>query len=69
MKQPFSLDGKRVLITGGGTGIGPGIAMAMQDAGASVVLTGRRIDVLEQAVAYLAGKAVYEQGEVSDLAS
>jgi len=69
MKQPFSLDGKRVLITGGGTGIGLGIAMAMQDAGASVVLTGRRIDVLEQAVAYLAGKAVYEQGDVSDLAS
>ncbi len=69
MKQPFSLNGKRVLITGGGTGIGLGIAMAMQDAGASVVLTGRRIDVLEQAVAYLNGNAIYEQGDVSDLAS
>jgi len=69
MNQPFSLNGKRVLVTGGGTGIGFGIAKAMQDAGANVVLMGRRVDVLEQAVAVLQGSAVYIKGDVADLPS
>ena len=69
MQQPFSLTGKRVLITGGGTGIGLGIAKAMQEAGADVVLMGRRKDVLEQAVASLMGNASFVQGDVADLST
>jgi len=57
------------LITGGGTGIGLGIAKAMQEAGADVILMGRRKDVLEQAVASLMGNAAYVQGDVADLPS
>ncbi|HEU5078668.1 MAG TPA: SDR family oxidoreductase [Opitutaceae bacterium] len=38
----FSLEKQNVLITGGGTGIGQAIAVAMHAAGASVVLVGRR---------------------------
>jgi gluconate 5-dehydrogenase len=38
----FSLKGKRALVTGGGTGIGLGISKAFIEAGAEVVITGRR---------------------------
>ena len=37
----FSLEGKTIVVTGGGRGIGRGISMAMAQAGANVVLTGR----------------------------
>ena len=43
--------GKHALVTGGGTGIGLGIATALAQAGAQVTITGRRLDVLEQAAA------------------
>ena len=42
-------DGKHALVTGGGTGIGLGIARALAEAGAAVTITGRRLDVLEDA--------------------
>lgn len=56
--NPFSLDGKLALVTGGGTGIGLEIARCMAAAGATVVITGRREEVLQEAVAEL-GKAVH----------
>ncbi len=39
--SPFSLHGRRVLVTGANTGIGQGIALAMGRAGADVVAAGR----------------------------
>lgn len=39
--SPFSLTGRRALVTGANTGIGQGIALALADAGAEVVVTGR----------------------------
>jgi NAD(P)-dependent dehydrogenase (short-subunit alcohol dehydrogenase family) len=48
-----ALEGMRALVTGGGTGIGFGIAGALLDAGATVTIAGRREDVLERAAAAL----------------
>ncbi|WP_250548610.1 SDR family oxidoreductase [Pseudonocardia sp. H11422] len=53
-KSPFAPDllaGKRILITGGGTGLGRGVARHLVDHGASVHLWGRRQGVLEEAAA------------------
>jgi len=55
--QAFSLEGKRALVTGGGSGLGLAIATAMAAAGADVVLAGRRADVLADAAKGIGGKA------------
>ncbi|SMX47997.1 glucose 1-dehydrogenase [Maliponia aquimaris] len=41
MKNPFDLTGRKALVTGGATGIGEGIALALAAAGADVALTYR----------------------------
>ncbi|HGG06784.1 MAG TPA: SDR family oxidoreductase [Aliiroseovarius sp.] len=62
------LTGKHAIVTGGGTGIGLAIARALAGAGADVTITGRRLDVLEQAAADTPG--LYPaQMDVSDEAS
>lgn len=48
---PDLLVGKRVLITGGGTGLGRGVARHLVEHGAEVHLWGRRLAVLEDAAA------------------
>lgn len=47
----MQLDGKIALVTGGGTGVGQAIAKVFAEAGAQVVITGRRQDKLEQTCA------------------
>ncbi len=42
----MNLAGRRVLITGGGTGLGADMALAFADAGAKVTVAGRRIEPL-----------------------
>ena len=48
MFVPDLLSGKRVLITGGGTGIGRNTAQRLMELGTDVVICGRRTDVLEK---------------------
>lgn len=47
MFQHDLLAAKRVLVTGGGTGLGEAMARRFAELGASLVLTGRRAEVLE----------------------
>ena len=46
----FHLDGKVAIITGGGTGLGKAMALAMAQSGASIVVSGRRIKPLTEVV-------------------
>ena len=62
------LDARVALVSGGGTGIGKAIATGLAGAGAAVVLTGRRADVLERAAAEIAatgGRVEMAPGDVS----
>jgi NAD(P)-dependent dehydrogenase (short-subunit alcohol dehydrogenase family) len=65
----MKLSGKTALITGGGSGIGWGIAHALAQAGARVAISGRRSDVLRQAAASWAHKScnVADRNDVSQL--
>ena len=51
LDKAFSLRGKIALVTGGGTGLGFAMSEAFLAAGARVAITGRRLDVLSEAVA------------------
>src|SRR5712675_1817101 len=54
---PGMLEGRAMLVTGGGTGLGRATALELARCGANVTIAGRRTEVLEQAAA--------EIGEIS----
>jgi NAD(P)-dependent dehydrogenase (short-subunit alcohol dehydrogenase family) len=64
---PFRLDNELALITGGGSGLGLAMAHCMADAGARVVLAGRREEVLRQAVESIGPRAHYLCHDVTQL--
>lgn len=51
MENPFSLEGKTVLVTGASSGIGKGIAIACSRMGARVVINGRNEKRLQETLA------------------
>ncbi len=59
-------EGKTGFVTGGGTGIGLACARAIVDGGGSVVLGGRREDVLRQAAESLGSAAAFTRCDVTD---
>ena len=65
----FSLEGQLALVTGGGTGIGLEIARCMVAAGATVIITGRRETVLQEAKSELGDAAHYLVNDVADLSN
>lgn len=54
MFLPDLLEGKRILITGGGSGLGKSTAGRLLELDAEVIICGRRVPVLEEATAELA---------------
>jgi NADP-dependent 3-hydroxy acid dehydrogenase YdfG len=65
------LDGKLAIITGGGSGIGEATARVFADAGATVVVTGRRPEPLQRVATEIGGHAitcdVSDQADVKSL--
>lgn len=57
--RPDALQGKRILITGGGTGLGKELARAFSAQGAAVHICGRRKLVLDETVAELQRTAAH----------
>ena len=56
MFQPDLFKGQRILVTGGGTGLGRAMAERMLGLGAEIVICGRREGVLREAAAEMGGK-------------
>ncbi len=69
MTSPYSLEGKRILVTGGGQGIGLAISHAIVDAGGFAVLSGRHEETLAAACRELGERSSFLVGDVSDLPS
>ena len=67
INSAFDLTGQTALITGGGSGLGLGMARCLAASGAQVVLVGRRKDELQKAVATLGVMAFALQGDVTKL--
>ena len=55
MENPFSLEGKSILVTGASSGIGRGIAVASAKMGATIVLSGRNETRLQETLSSLEG--------------
>lgn len=63
----MNLNGKSVLVTGGGSGIGAAIALAFARAGAQVVISGRNADKLEAVASEVnEGRIQFQVCDVSD---
>jgi 3-oxoacyl-[acyl-carrier protein] reductase len=56
-RNPFSLEGKTAIVTGGGTGIGKSIAIEFARAGADVAICSRKLEHLEPV-----SKAIHDLG-------
>lgn len=63
----MNLNGKSVLVTGGGSGIGAAIALAFARAGAQVIISGRNADKLEAVASEVnEGRIQFQVCDVSD---
>ena len=51
--SPFSLVGKQILVTGASSGIGKGIALACAKMGATVIVTGRNVERLNETLSLM----------------
>lgn len=67
LDKVFSLAGETALITGGGTGLGLGIARCFVRAGARVVLVGRREQLLRKAVQQLGRTALAQPHDITKI--
>ena len=64
--NPFRLDNEIALITGGGTGLGLAMARRIAEAGARVIITGRREQPLKDAANSIGQNASYIVHDIAD---
>lgn len=67
-EELFSLKGKTAIVTGGSRGLGLQMAQALGEQGARVVVSARRHDELDEAVAHLAQQGIDASSIAVDLA-
>ena len=65
--NPFSFEGKTILVTGASSGIGRGIAIACSKMGASVIVNGRNEERLNETMLQMSGEN--NQKAVADLSN
>jgi citronellol/citronellal dehydrogenase len=63
-----ALAGRAALVTGGGTNLGKAAAVELARCGASVVIAGRREEVLREAAAEIGGRCTWVTGDVRERA-
>lgn len=73
MFETTLLANKRILVTGGGSGLGASMSRRFAELGAELVLCGRRLELLEQTAAQLrtdfGGKVSIAQCDIRDAAA
>ena len=71
--NPFTLEGKTILVTGASSGIGRGIAIACSKMGASVIVNGRNEERLNETLLQMSGennqKAVADLSDITKISS
>ena len=67
MFQPDLLAGQRILVTGGGSGLGAAMAARFAELGARLLLAGRRVEVLEATAAALRAAGAQVDTAVCDV--
>jgi len=65
--KAFRIDGQRAVVTGGGSGLGFGIAKVFIEAGADVIIIGRNEEKLRQAQQQLGDHCQYKAFDVTKL--
>ena len=68
VQQLFDLSGKTALVTGGSRGLGLQMAQALGEAGARIMLSSRKAEDLEQAVAELQAAGIDARWIAADCA-
>ena len=67
MQGNFRIDGQRAVVTGGGSGLGLGIAKVFVEAGAEVIIVGRNEEKLQAAQQLLGERCSYRAFDVTEL--
>ena len=65
--NPFSLEGKTILVTGASSGIGRGVAVTCSKMGATVIINGRNVSKLQETLTLMeANESMMMPGDLTD---